>query len=134
MVRRLVLTAIVLATNFACAQTAPMRPAGQTISPLPDAPSAVAQQKKEKKRELLADDPYRRLSTDEKLHEWLHGIYAPSTFFAAGIDTAYASLTGDMRYCCGGDAMGKQYVASVADAETRYFFGKFLFPTLMGQD
>jgi hypothetical protein len=133
MLQRFFLPVIVLA-SVASAQVAPLRSAGQTNAALPDAPSTVVQQKKPKKSELLADDPYRPLSANQKLHAWLHKTYSPSTFFAAGIDVAYTNLTSSMRYCCGGDAWGMQYGASVADAETRYFFGTFLFPTLTHQD
>jgi hypothetical protein len=123
MFERFLLPAIVLAASFAGAQNAV----------LPDAPSAVRQSELPN-REQRADDQYHPLTKNEKLHEWIRRTYAPSTFFAAAIDTSYSSLTGGMRYCCGSDAWGKQYGASVADAEARYIFGKFLFPTLMGQD
>jgi hypothetical protein len=101
---------------------------------LPDAPSAIRQQTEPVRQELLADDPYQPLTKREKLSIWMHKTYAPSTFVAAAMDTAYSSLTGSMRYCCGGDAWGRQYGASVADAESRYLFGKLLFPTLLKQD
>jgi hypothetical protein len=101
---------------------------------LPDAPSAVVRSEKLPHRELLADDPYRPLSNKEKLDVWARKTYAPSTFVAAGVDTTYSGITGGMRYCCGGDAWSRQYAASVADAEARYFFGKFLFPTILNQD
>jgi hypothetical protein len=127
---RFLLPVVVLAASFAGAQVAWIRAAKPA---LPDAPSAVKESKLPK-RELLADDPYRPLSKTEKLHSWLHLTYAPSTFAAAVVDTEYSSLTGSMRYCCGGGAWGREYGASVADAEARYFFGRFLFPTLMGQD
>jgi len=109
--------------------------AGQDISnpqqQLPNAPSAVRQ---EMRPELLADDAYQPLTRREKLNAWLHKTYSPSTFVAAGVDTAYSSLTSSMRYCCGGEAWGRQYGAGVADAESRYFFGGFLFPTILKQD
>ena len=133
MLERLLLPAVLLAVSVAGAQVAPMRAAAKANATLPDAPSAVLESKVPK-RELLADDPYQPLSKSKKLHEWIRRTYAPSTFFAAGMDTVYSSLTGSMRYCCGGNAWGKEYGAGVADAETRYFFGKFLFPTLTGQD
>lgn len=113
--------------------------AGQELASeqLPDAPSAVRRTMPHpdaSKHELLADDPYRPLTKREKLGIWVRKTYAPSTFVAAGVDTTYSSITGTMRYCCGADALSRQYAASVADAESRYFFGYFLFPTLLKQD
>lgn len=113
--------------------------AGQdmTVRQLPDAPSAVRKPMPHpdaSKRELLADDPYRPLTKREKLGIWARKTYAPSTFVAAGVDTTYSSITGTIRYCCGADALSRQYAASVADAESRYFFGYFLFPTVLKQD
>src|SRR3954466_6805881 len=102
---------------------------------LPDAPSSVRKQQKPRAQgEILADDPYRPLTNHEKLTAWTRRSYAPSTFLAAGVDTAFSGMTSSMRYCCGADALGRQYAASVADAEARYFFGKFLFPTILDQD
>ena len=37
-------------------------------------------------------------------------------------------------YCCGIGAWGQQYAATLADKETREFFGNFLFPVLLKQD
>jgi hypothetical protein len=102
---------------------------------LPDAPSSVQTQKKQRSHvEILADDPYRPLTNHQKLSAWTRRSYDPSTFVAAGVDTAFSGITSNMRYCCGADALGRQYAASVADAEARYFFGKFLFPTILDQD
>ncbi len=103
---------------------------------LPDAPSAMRQSKppSPSSRELLADAPYQPLTKREKLNIWLRKTYAPSTFVAAGMDTAYSSVTSSMRYCCGLDAWGREYGASVADAESRYLFGNFVFPVLLKQD
>lgn len=106
-----------------------------TTEQLPDAPSAVWRPTQTPmQHELLADDPYRPLTNHQKLSAWAKKSYAPSTFVAAGVDTTYSGITGGMRYCCGADAWSRQYVTSVADAEARYFFGGFLFPTLLNQD
>lgn len=85
-------------------------------------------------KELLADDPYVPLNRHEKLEAWAKQAYAPTTFIGVGVDTAFSSVMADFRYCCGADAWGKQYGAALADTEARRFFGRFLFPTLMGQD
>ncbi len=109
-------------------------PAQQTAV-LPDAPSTTAQKKNpNQKHELLADDPYRPLTNQEKLDHWVRSTYSPYTFFNAGVNTAFSTAYGDYRYCCGEVAMAKLYAASVADAESRYFFGQFLFPTILDQD
>ncbi len=101
---------------------------------LPDAPSTVGRSKPSPAKELLADDPYQPLTKREKLNIWVHKTYAPSTFFAAAVDTGYSSVTGSMRYCCGAEGLSHQYGASIADAESRYLFGYFLFPSLLKQD
>jgi hypothetical protein len=104
---------------------------------LPDAPSAVLPPHSKQTvhhRELLAEDPYTPLTRQEKLDHFVRRTYAPYTFVSAGLNTAYSGVTSDFRYCCGADAWGKQYAATVADTEARYFFGNFLFPTLLGQD
>jgi hypothetical protein len=120
--------------SFASAQNVLVLTASSP-SDLPDAPSAVARvQPKPYARELLADDPYRPLSTHEKLDAWTRKAYAPSTLVAAGVNTTYANVTGSTRYCCGADALSLQYAANVADAEARYFFSSFLFPTMLNQD
>jgi hypothetical protein len=105
---------------------------------LPDAPSAsmanARSMKASSQRELLADDPYQPLTKQEKLDHFVRHSYAPYTFVSAGLNTAYAGATSDLRYCCGASAWRKQYFATVADTEARYFFGNFLFPTVFGQD
>lgn len=130
-----ILTVFTLGTTFATAQDVLVLTTDSQQN-LPDAPSAVARQRQKSSppRELLADDAYRPLTTHEKLSAWAKMAYAPSTFVGAGVDTTYANITNSTRYCCGGDALSRQYAASVADAEARYFFGKFLFPTLLNQD
>src|SRR3954468_8345241 len=129
-----ILALSVLGATLATAQDSLVLTAGSPQN-LPDAPSAVARiQPKPSARELLADDPYRPLSTHEKLDLWTRKAYASSTLVAAGVDTTYANITGSTRYCCGADALSRQYAASVADAEARYFFGSFLFPTMLNQD
>ncbi|HWR16767.1 MAG TPA: hypothetical protein VN577_18215 [Terriglobales bacterium] len=122
------LCAVVLAAALGFAQTE-----------LPDAPSTVAPVPKAKRsydpyRELLADEPYRPLTKREKLGYWSRRTYSPYTFFSAGVSTTIAGATSDFRYCCGADAWGKQYAAAVADAQTRQFFGNYLFPMILSQD
>jgi len=130
MLLRFTLVMAVLGSALAAAQNT-----SYAQQQLPNAPSAVRHRKPDPARqELLADDPYRPLTKREKLNIWLWKTYAPSTFVAAAVDTGYSSLTGSMRYCCGPEALSHEYGASVADAESRYLFGKFLFPTLLKQD
>ena len=128
MLLRSLFVLVLLGGTFSSAQET-----GYSGQPLPDAPSTV-RQPEPKRQPLLADDPYQPLSNREKFSIWMHKTYSPSTFVAAAMDTTYSSLTSSMRYCCGADALGLQYGASVADAESRYFFGNFLFPTLLKQD
>ena len=85
-------------------------------------------------KELLADDPYVPLNRHEKLEAWARQAIAPTTFIGVAVDTVSSAAMADFRYCCGADAWGKQYAAGLADTEARRFFGRFLFPTLMGTD
>ncbi|MGZ4788315.1 MAG: hypothetical protein ACXVZX_07320 [Terriglobales bacterium] len=105
---------------------------------LPDAPSAsmvepVAENNR-RSTEVLASDPYRPLTKHQKWEHFLRRTYSPATFIGAGEDTVYTKATGGFVYCCGIGSWGEQYAATVADKETRQFFGDFLFPTLLKQD
>lgn len=128
MLSRLMLVVTLLSSAFMTAQGSPY-----AERQLPDAPSAV-RPTQPVQQELLADDPYQPLTNHQKFSIWIHKTYSPSTFVAAAMDLAYSSLTSSMRYCCGAEALSHQYGASVADAESRYLFGKLVFPTLLKQD
>jgi hypothetical protein len=106
-------------------------------SQLPDAPSAINRVHHSQfnpNSPLLADDPYRPLTSHAKFDAWVHQTYRPTTFLGVGVDTVFASATGGFHYCCGGEAWAKQYAASMADTQARRFFGNFLFPVLLHQD
>lgn len=105
-----------------------------TTEQLPDAPSATARNCRRHPPRLLASDPYEPLTRKQKLHDWLHRTYSGSTFVSAGVDTLYTGITGGIVYCCEASAWGDEYGASLANAEARSFFGRFLFPTLLKQD
>lgn len=129
----------------AAAQTDPFATLGQTVAhvsnpvPLPDAPSFVEAQRKAAEiplpnQEILADDPYFSLTTQQKWHHFLYRSLSSATFLGDAEDTAFTWITGGFMYCCGIGAWGKQYGASLADGESRMFFGNFLLPTLLKQD
>lgn len=85
-------------------------------------------------REQSASDPYRPLNHREKLDYWVDRTHAPATFIGAGLDTAIARASGDFRYCCGMTSWGQQYAAILVDKQTRMFFGRYFFPTILSQD
>lgn len=100
---------------------------------LPDAPSATMVEPvtpiepRRQGEEILANDAYRPMTKHEKWDHFLRRSYAPATFVGAGEDTVYKRATGGFMYCCGTGAWGQQYAATLADKETRQFFGNFLF-------
>lgn len=130
----------------AAQSTQPLTGLQQTIahvsSPisLPDAPSFVEARLKSDNRkpqqihEILADDPYQPLTTNQKWNHFLHRSLSSATYLGDAEDTAFTWITGGFMYCCGIGAWGKQYGASLADGESRMFFGNFLLPTLLKQD
>lgn len=105
---------------------------------LPDAPSFVEARLKSEAprqyREILAGDPYQPLTGQQKWDHFLHRSLSSATYLGDVGDTAFTWITGGFMYCCGVGAWGKQYGASVADGESRMFFGNFLLPTLLKQD
>jgi hypothetical protein len=84
--------------------------------------------------EILASDPYEPLTRHRKWEHFLHRTYSPATILGAAEDTAFTRVTGGFMYCCGAGAWGEQYAATLADGESRAFFGNFLFPVLLHQD
>jgi hypothetical protein len=108
---------------------------------LPDAPSPaegyyVANPAATKKTsEILAGDPYQPLTRHQKWQHFLHRTYSSATFLGVAENTVFTRATGGgFMYCCGAGAWGEAYAATLADGESREFFGNFLFPTLLRQD
>ncbi len=139
----ILLMAVCLASCASLAQGSPAlaglhRDIAKVSAPfnLPDAPSAMIEPNAEyqPKRELLARDPYQPLTRHEKWEHFLRRTYAPATFLGAAEDTVFTRATGGFIYCCGIGGWGEQYAATVADKESRQFFGDYLFPTLLKQD
>jgi len=138
--------AICLMGGIASAQSGPSftglhRELARVSSPLnlPDAPtpmmeSVAAGEPVRGTNEILAKDPYEPLSKKQKWDHFLRRTYAPTTFVGVAENTVYNHFTGGFIYCCGAGAWGKQYAASLADTESRQFFGNFLFPTVLKQD
>jgi len=84
--------------------------------------------------EILKDDPYTPLTKQEKWKHFLNRTHASATFIGVAENTIFNRATGSFIYCCGIGSWGEQYAASLADTESRQFFGNFLFPTLLRQD
>jgi hypothetical protein len=107
-------------------------------SALPDAPSSTeavaAFSTSPATGEILASDPYEPLTRQRKWTHFVHRTYSPATFLGAAEDTAFTRVTAGFLYCCGAGAWGEQYAATLADGESRAFFGNFLFPVLLHQD
>jgi len=128
----------------ASAQNRPFVTSGDPVanvsdpSPLPDAPSYIEahaeQLSPQPNHEILAGDPYQPLTARQKWDHFLHRSLSPATYLGDAEDTAFTWITGGFMYCCGIGAWGEQYGASLADGESRTFFGNFLLPTLLKQD
>ncbi len=130
----------------ACAQNTPvLKSLGQKLAKvsnavLPNAPSPaeaepiVPGEPVRGKYETLTEDPYQPLSAGEKWHHFLNRTHASATFVGVAEDTIFTRATGGFMYCCGIGSWGEQYAATLADTESRQFFGNFLFPTLLRQD
>jgi len=137
-----VLVGLWLFAMAAAAQSRPFATLGDTVAkvsgPLPDAPSFVETRMKDEtfrpNHEILADDPYEPLTAQQKWHHFLYRSLSSATYLGDAEDTAFTWITGGFMYCCGIGGWGKQYGASLADGESRMFFGNFLLPTLLKQD
>jgi hypothetical protein len=65
----------------------------------------------------------------------VHHAYSPYTFAGAAYSATWAQAWGDPREYGGGmQGWGKRMGAAIAGTESRSFFGKFLFPSLLHQD
>jgi hypothetical protein len=61
--------------------------------------------------------------------------YSPYTFGGVVFDATWAQMWGDWpQYGGGMQGWGKRFGATLADTETRTFFGQFLFPVIFHQD
>lgn len=77
----------------------------------------------------------RTLTKHEKLQHWVRRTYSPYTFGGVTFDATWAQMWGDWpQYGGGMQGWGKRFGATLADTETRTFFGQFLFPVLFHQD
>jgi hypothetical protein len=77
----------------------------------------------------------RTLTNHEKLQHWVRRTYSPYTFGGVTFDATWAQMWGDWpQYGGGMQGWGKRFGATLADTETRTFFGQFLFPVLFHQD
>jgi hypothetical protein len=114
-------------------------PGSEDPNDLPDAPSTVAVQQAHQPEpssntEILTVDPYRPLTRHEKWQHFVGRTHASATFLSAGEDVVFTRMTGGIHYCCGAAGWGKNYGSSLADIESRTFFGSYLFPALLKQD
>lgn len=132
-----------IAVTF-CALTMSVAAAAQAGSSrdsgLPDAPSrrrqiASAPLVTRQSLTASASAPYQPLTPREKFHHFVHRAYSPYTFLDGMYTATYAQITGDpWEYGGGMEGWGRRFGAAMAGAETRSFFGTFLFPTLLHQD
>lgn len=75
------------------------------------------------------------LTKHQKLQHWLRRSYSPYTFGGVVFDATWAQMWGDWpQYGGGMQGWGKRFGATLADTETRTFFGQFLFPVIFHQD
>jgi hypothetical protein len=76
-----------------------------------------------------------RLTRHDKIQHWLRRTYSPYTFAGVTFDATWAQMWGDWpQYGGGMQGWGKRFGATLADTETRTFFGQMLFPILLKQD
>lgn len=112
---------------------------------LPEAPSAVQQANFNAMLAVPAvmptralspaERPFQPMTAKEKFNQFLHRSYSPYTIFNGLYDATLAQAAGDQyQYGGGMEGWGKRLGSAVAGAETRSFFGTFLFPTLLRQD
>jgi hypothetical protein len=107
---------------------------------LPDAPSATATvapkaEGPEKRKRLMATDPYVPLSDHQKFVRWVHYTYSPFTFTSVLFSATWAQMVGDWPSYGGGmQGFGKRLGATLANTETAGFFKVFLLPTLLNDD
>lgn len=79
--------------------------------------------------------PSQQLSRRQKFKVFVQYTYSPYTFGGAVFDAGLAQATGAWHSYGGGmEGYGKRYGASLADAESGAFFGRFLFPVLLHED
>jgi hypothetical protein len=77
----------------------------------------------------------RTLTKHQKFEHWIKRTYSPYTFAGVTFDATWAQMWGDWpQYGGGMQGWGKRFGATLADTETRTFFGQFLFPVIFHQD
>lgn len=90
--------------------------------------SAVAEQK-------VPEAASEVLTKHQKFDHWIKRSYSPYTFAGVAFDATWAQMWGDWpQYGGGMQGWGKRFGATLADTETRTFFGQFLFPVIFHQD
>lgn len=90
--------------------------------------SSVAEQK-------VPEAASRTLTKREKVEHWARRTYSPYTFAGVTFDATWAQMWGDWpQYGGGMQGWGKRFGATLADTETRTFFGQLMFPVLLKQD
>jgi hypothetical protein len=103
---------------------------GATGNVLKEPASTVVQQEQK-----VPEAASSTLTRHEKFDHWIHRAYSPYTFGGAVFDATWAQMWGDWAQYGGGmQGWGKRYGATLADTETRTFFGQFLFPVMFKQD
>jgi hypothetical protein len=75
------------------------------------------------------------LTKHQKFQHWIKRTYSPYTIAGVTFDATWAQMWGDWpQYGGGMQGWGKRFGATLADTETRTFFGQFLFPVMFHQD
>ena len=107
----------------------PKHPAGAASDNILKQPgSSLAQQK-------VPEAASERLTKHQKFQHWLTRTYSPYTFAGVTFDATWAQMWGDWpQYGGGMQGWGKRFGATLADTETRTFFGQFLFPVMFKED
>jgi hypothetical protein len=148
-----VLTSLLLAAGFACAQEitaqadrCPDLPVATALDCLPEAPSAIRHPEyfahvelaagvMAKRKLSPAERPYQPLTRNQKFHRFVKSLYSPYALFNGAYDATWAQATGDnYRYGGGMEGWGNRLGAAYAGTASRQFLGTFLFPALLRQD
>lgn len=110
-------------------QMAPKTPEGASSDNILKQPgSSVAEQK-------VPEAASEVLTKRQKLDHWVRRSYSPYTLAGVTFDATWAQMWGDWpQYGGGMQGWGKRFGATLADTETRTFFGQFLFPVIFHQD
>jgi len=117
------------ATTTPTAQPPAKHPEGGSSDNILKQPaSAVAEQK-------VPEAASEVLTKHQKIDHWLRRSYSPYTFAGVAFDATWAQAWGDWpQYGGGMQGWGKRFGATLADTETRTFFGQLLFPVIFHED